>query len=136
MKTRQETDTMGAIEVPADRYYGAQTARSLVHFDIGDDTKPRELIRALGVLKKACALANQDLGKLAADKAKLIGQAADEVIAGELDDHLIKVGFRVTSSTYPLPYVCTMFFTPQHEVVLNRCCAAKSTHASASARRR
>ena len=87
MKTRQETDTMGAIEVPADRYYGAQTARSLVHFDIGDDTKPRELVRALGVLKKACAFVNQDLGKLPADKADLIAQAADEVIAGQLDDH-------------------------------------------------
>ena len=78
---------MGAIDVPCDRYYGAQTARSLIHFDIGDDTKPRELIRSLGVLKKACALVNQDLGKLSADKAKLITQAADEVIAGKLDDH-------------------------------------------------
>jgi fumarate hydratase class II len=87
MKTRSETDTMGAIEVPADRYYGAQTARSLIHFDIGDDTKPRELVRALGVLKKACALVNQDLGKLPADKADLIARAADEVIAGQLDDH-------------------------------------------------
>jgi len=87
MKTRQETDSMGAIEVPADRYYGAQTARSLIHFDIGDDTKPRELVRALGVLKKACALVNQDLGKLPADKSALIAQAADEVIAGQLDDH-------------------------------------------------
>jgi fumarate hydratase class II len=87
MMTRRETDTMGAIEVPSDRYYGAQTARSLVHFDIGDDTKPRELIRALGVLKKACALVNQDLGKLPADKAGLITQAADEVIDGRLDDH-------------------------------------------------
>jgi fumarate hydratase, class II len=87
MKTRQETDSMGAIEVPADRYYGAQTARSLIHFDIGDDTKPRELVRALGVLKKACALVNLDLGKLPADKSALIAQAADEVIAGELDDH-------------------------------------------------
>ena len=87
MKTRRETDTMGAIEVPSDRYYGAQTARSLLHFDIGDDTKPRELIRALGVLKKACALVNEDLGKLPADKAELIAQAADEVIAGKLDAH-------------------------------------------------
>ena len=87
MKTRRETDTMGAIEVPADRYYGAQTARSLIHFDIGDDTKPRELVRALGVLKKACALVNQDLGKLPADKAALIAHAADEVIAGQLDEH-------------------------------------------------
>ena len=87
MKTRQETDSMGTIEVPADRYYGAQTARSLIHFDIGDDTKPRELVRALGVLKKACALVNQDLGKLPADKSALIAQAADQVIAGHLDDH-------------------------------------------------
>ena len=87
MKIRQETDSMGAIEVPSDRYYGAQTARSLLHFDIGDDTKPRELIRALGVLKKACALVNEDLGKLPSEKFALITQAADEVIAGQLDDH-------------------------------------------------
>jgi fumarate hydratase class II len=87
VKTRTETDSMGAIEVPANRYYGAQTARSLVHFAIGDDTKPRELIRALGVLKKSCALVNEDLGKLPAEKAKLITQAADEVIAGKLDAH-------------------------------------------------
>ena len=84
---RTETDTMGAIPVPHDRYYGAQTARSLIHFDIGNDTKPRELIKALGQLKKACALANRDLGKLAAEKADLIVRAADEVIAGKLDSH-------------------------------------------------
>ncbi|MDA1204615.1 MAG: class II fumarate hydratase [Verrucomicrobia bacterium] len=87
MKIRQESDSMGAIEVPSDRYYGAQTARSLLHFDIGDDTKPRELIRALGVLKKACALVNEDLGKLPSEKSALIARAADEVIAGRLDDH-------------------------------------------------
>ena len=87
MKIRQESDSMGAIEVPSDRYYGAQTARSLLHFDIGDDTKPRELIRALGVLKKACALVNEDLGKLPSEKSALIARAADEVIAGQLDDH-------------------------------------------------
>lgn len=84
---RVETDTMGAIHVPRDRYWGAQTARSLIHFDIGDDIKPPELIKSLGVLKKACALANRDLGKLAADKCDLISQAADEVIAGKLNDH-------------------------------------------------
>ena len=78
---------MGAIDVPADRYYGAQTARSLIHFDIGNDTMPVELIRALGTLKKSCALVNQDIGKLPADKALLISQAADEVIEGKLDDH-------------------------------------------------
>lgn len=78
---------MGAIHVPHDRYWGAQTARSLIHFDIGDDVKPPELIRALGILKKACAMANRDLGKLPEEKAKLIIQAADEVIAGKLNDH-------------------------------------------------
>jgi fumarate hydratase, class II len=85
--TRIESDSMGKIEVPSDRYYGAQTARSLIHFHIGTDTMPRELIRAFGVLKKAAALVNQDLGKLPAEKAKLIMQAADEVISGRLDEH-------------------------------------------------
>ncbi|MFI0347212.1 MAG: class II fumarate hydratase [Chthoniobacterales bacterium] len=84
---RVETDSMGAIEVPHDRYYGAQTARSLIHFNIGDDVKPAELIKALGQLKKACALTNSDLGKLSEEKTKLIAQAADEVIAGKLNDH-------------------------------------------------
>src|SRR5688572_8426835 len=86
-QTRTETDSMGAIEVPADRYWGAQTQRSLHHFNIGDDKMPREMIRALGILKKAAALVNEDLGKLSADKAKLIEQACDEVIAGKLDEH-------------------------------------------------
>jgi fumarate hydratase class II len=85
--TRIETDSMGEIEVPNDKYYGAQTQRSLIHFNIGFDVMPREMIRALGVLKKAAALVNEDLGKLSADKAKLITQAADEVIEGKLDEH-------------------------------------------------
>jgi fumarate hydratase class II len=85
-KTRIESDSMGQIEVPAHVYWGAQTQRSLLHFDIGRDIMPPEMIRAFGILKKACALVNQDLGKLPADKAKLIAQAADEVIAGKLDD--------------------------------------------------
>jgi fumarate hydratase class II len=87
MATRTETDSMGAIAVPADRYYGAQTARSLIHFDIGDDVMPRAVIRAMGVLKKAAALVNRDLGKLSEEKCRLIVQAADEVIAGMLDAH-------------------------------------------------
>lgn len=87
MKTRLETDSMGSIEVPADRYYGAQTARSLIHFNIGQDVMPRELIRALGILKKAAALVNRDLGKLSEEKCRLIVQAADEVIEGKLDEH-------------------------------------------------
>ena len=85
-RTRIESDSMGQIEVPANVYWGAQTQRSLLHFNIGRDVMPPELIHAFGVLKKACALVNQDLGKLPADKAKLIVQAADEVIAGKLDD--------------------------------------------------
>jgi fumarate hydratase class II len=85
--TRTESDSMGKIDVPADRYYGAQTARSLIHFAIGKDTMPPELIRAFGILKKAAALVNQDLGKLPAEKAALIAQAADEVIAGKLHGH-------------------------------------------------
>ncbi|HZE68681.1 MAG TPA: class II fumarate hydratase [Pyrinomonadaceae bacterium] len=86
-KTRIETDSMGEIGVPDDKYWGAQTQRSLIHFNIGDDKMPREMIRALGLLKKASALVNQELGKLSSDKAKLITDAADEVIAGKLDEH-------------------------------------------------
>jgi fumarate hydratase, class II len=85
--SRTESDSMGKIDVPADRYYGAQTARSLIHFDIGKDTMPPELIRAFGILKKAAALVNQDLGKLSPEKAQLITEAADEVISGKLNDH-------------------------------------------------
>src|SRR5438067_6030465 len=85
-RTRIESDSMGQIEVPANVYWGAQTQRSLLHFNIGRDVMPPEMIRAFGILKKACALVNQDLGKLPADKAKLIAQAADEVIADKLSD--------------------------------------------------
>jgi len=84
--TRQETDSMGVVDVPADRYWGAQTQRSLHHFPIGDDRMPTAVIRGMAVLKKAAALTNQDLGRLAAEEAKLIVQAADEVIEGRHDD--------------------------------------------------
>jgi fumarate hydratase class II len=84
---RTESDSMGAIEVPADRYWGAQTQRSLHHFSIGDDRMPVEVVRAFGILKKACALVNAELGLLPKDKADLIVEAADEVVAGALDDH-------------------------------------------------
>jgi len=85
--TRTETDSMGAVEVPADRYYGAQTARSLEHFPIGDDRMPGPLIRAIGVLKEASAGVNAELGKLAPEKAELIIAAAREVSDGKLDAH-------------------------------------------------
>ena len=78
---------MGPIEVLTDRYWGAQTQRSLHHFNIGNDRMPREMIRALGILKKAAALVNEELGKLSHDKAELIVRACDEVIDGKLDDH-------------------------------------------------
>jgi fumarate hydratase class II len=84
---RIESDSMGEIEVAADKYWGAQTERSLLHFNIGDDRMPREMIRALGILKKASALVNEELGKLPPEKAKLIVQACDEVIKGKLDEH-------------------------------------------------
>ncbi len=84
---RVETDSMGAIEVAGDRYWGAQTERSLLHFAIGFDRMPRAVVRAFGILKKAAAEVNRDLGKLPADKARLVTAAADEVIAGKLDDH-------------------------------------------------
>src|SRR5689334_18165585 len=83
---RMESDSMGPIEVPANVYWGAQTARSLIHFNIGRDTMPPELIRAFGVLKKAAALVNQDLGKLPPDITAWIARAADEVIAGRMDE--------------------------------------------------
>src|SRR6202167_1188086 len=83
---RVESDSMGTIEVANDRYWGAQTERSLLHFAIGFDRMPRAVIRAFGILKKAAAEVNRDLGKLPADKARLIALAADEVIAGKLDD--------------------------------------------------
>jgi fumarate hydratase class II len=99
MTTRTETDTMGAIEVASDRYWGAQTQRSLEHFKIGGERFPREMIRALGLVKKACALVNQDLGLLDADRAKAILQAADEVVSGALDAHFPLVIWQTGSGT-------------------------------------
>ncbi len=81
--TRRETDSLGEVEVPADRYWGAQTQRSLHHFSIGHDRMPSAVIRGMAILKKAAALVNQDLGKLPAEEAKLIAQAADEIIDGQ-----------------------------------------------------
>src|SRR5712692_3140094 len=83
MSTRTESDSMGPIEVPADRYWGAQTQRSLHHFSIGDDRMPVAVIRSMAVLKKAAGLVNEQLGKLPHEKAQLLVQAADEVIAGD-----------------------------------------------------
>jgi len=99
MNYRTERDTMGALKVPADRYWGAQTSRSLQNFKIGDERMPRELIAAIGVLKKAAAKTNADLGALSAEKASLIEQAAEEDIEGKLDDHFPLVIWQTGSGT-------------------------------------
>ena len=99
MEYRIETDTMGELKVPADRYYGCQTARSLMNFRIGGETMPRELIRAMGILKKAAALVNMELGLLPKEKGELIVKAADEVIDGKLDDHFPLVVWQTGSGT-------------------------------------
>ncbi len=85
MATRKERDSLGEIEVPAHRYWGAGTQRALLHFAIGEDLIPKEVMRALALVKKAAALANRELGRLPAEKANLIIQAAEEILAGKLD---------------------------------------------------
>lgn len=99
MEFRTEKDSMGEIQVPRERLWGAQTQRSLENFKIGGDRFPREMIRALGVLKKAAAKTNASLGLLAEDKAQVIMKAADEVIAGELDEHFPLVVWQTGSGT-------------------------------------
>ena len=98
-RTRIETDSMGAVEVPADRYWGAQTQRSLELFRIGGERFPREMLRALGLVKKACAQVNRDLGSLPPEVAAAIVRAADEVIEGALDAHFPLVIWQTGSGT-------------------------------------
>ena len=99
MEYRTERDTMGEVQVPADRYWGAQTQRSLMNFKIGGERMPAEVIHAFGILKKAAAIVNRDLGTLDAEKADLIIQAADEVIEGRLADHFPLVVWQTGSGT-------------------------------------
>lgn len=99
MEFRTESDTMGEMKVPANKYYGCQTARSLTNFRIGAETMPREIIRAMGILKKAACMVNMDLGKMPKDKGDLITKAADEVIEGKLDDHFPLVVWQTGSGT-------------------------------------
>ncbi|MCK4606848.1 MAG: class II fumarate hydratase, partial [candidate division Zixibacteria bacterium] len=99
MEYRTEYDTMGEMKVPADRYYGCQTARSLENFRIGGERMPREIIRAMGILKKAACMVNMDLGKMPADKGELVIKATDEVISGKLDDHFPLVVWQTGSGT-------------------------------------
>lgn len=99
MEFRIETDTMGEVKVPVDRYYGAQTARSLMNFKIGGERFPAELIRALGIVKKAAAITNNDLGVLPKEKLDLILPAVQEVIDGKLNDHFPLVVWQTGSGT-------------------------------------
>lgn len=99
MTTRTESDSLGPVEVPGDRYWGAQTERSKMNFRIGGERMPMDLIRAFGILKKAAALANHELGLLPAEIKDLIVKAADEVIAGKLDDHFPLVVWQTGSGT-------------------------------------
>ena len=98
-KTRTETDSFGPLEVPADKYWGAQTQRSLLNFPIGWERQPVAIVRALGVIKQACAEANKEARALEADKAGAIIQAASEVVAGKLDDHFPLVVWQTGSGT-------------------------------------
>jgi fumarate hydratase class II len=111
--TRRETDSMGEIEVPADRYWGAQTARSLIHFSIGNDHMPKEVYRAYGYVKKAAASVNAEAGRLPRWKADLIAQVCDEVIAGDLDDQFPLYVWQTGSGTQSNMNV--------NEVISNRC---------------
>jgi len=99
MTTRVETDSMGPIEVPADKYYGAQTMRSRMNFRIGEERMPIEIVHAFGILKKAAALTNYELDNLEKDVCDLIVRAADEVIEGKLDDHFPLVVWQTGSGT-------------------------------------
>ena len=98
-QTRTETDSFGPLEVPADKYWGAQTQRSIMNFPIGWEKQPVAIVRALGVIKKACAQANMELGKLDAERGNAIVEAAGEVVAGQLDDNFPLVVWQTGSGT-------------------------------------
>ena len=98
-QTRTETDSFGPLEVPADKYWGAQTQRSIMNFPIGWEKQPVAIVRALGVIKQACARANLDLGKLDKERGDAIVQAAGEVVAGKFDDNFPLVVWQTGSGT-------------------------------------
>ena len=99
MEYRIERDSMGEMQVPADKYWAAQTQRSYQNFKIGGEIMPREITHAFGILKKAAAMANNKLGKLDAEKLEYISKACDEVIAGKLNDHFPLVVWQTGSGT-------------------------------------
>jgi len=116
---RKETDSLGVVEVPSDKLWGAQTQRSLEHFSIGQDLMPRELITAYATLKKACAIANHDDDRLDDRRYKLIVQACDEILAGKHHD-MFPLHVWMTGSG-------TQFNMNVNEVISNRCCQLAGT---------
>ncbi len=128
MDYRIETDTMGEIQVPADRYYGAQTARSLINFKIGGERMPREFIRALAIVKKAAALTNRDMGLLSEDLCNAIAQAADEVMAGTLDEHFPLVIWQTGSGTQTNMNANEVIANRANEILGNPLGAKKPVH--------
>jgi fumarate hydratase, class II len=119
MNTRKETDSLGEVEVPADKLWGAQTQRSLEHFSIGKDLMPREMIAAYATLKKAAALANHAGRRLAEAPCRLIVQVCDEILAGRHQD-MFPLHVWMTGSG-------TQFNMNVNEVIANRCCQLAGT---------
>src|SRR6201993_2788464 len=117
--TRRETDSLGVVEVPANKLWGAQTQRSLEHFSIGKDLIPREMITAYAILKKAAAIVNHDGKRLDDQRCKLIVQTCDEILAGQHDD-MFPLHVWMTGSG-------TQFNMNVNEVVSNRCCQLAGT---------
>ena len=99
MKYRKEKDSIGIVKVPADKYWAAQTQRSIENFKIGGQKMPIEIVRAFGILKKAAANTNATLGVLPKSKSKLIGKVCDEILAGKLDDQFPLVVWQTGSGT-------------------------------------
>lgn len=128
MEYRIEHDTMGEMKVPADRYYGCQTARSLVHFNIGGETMPKEVIHAFGILKKAAALTNSELGLLPENLRDAIVQAADEVIEGKLSDHFPLMVWQTGSGTQSNMNVNEVIANRANEILGSPLGAQKPVH--------
>jgi fumarate hydratase class II len=118
-ETRKETDSLGAVEVPADKLWGAQTQRSLEHFTIGRDLMPREMIPAYAIVKKAAAIANHEVGRLGDEQYRLIAQACDEILAGRHDEMFLLHVWMSGSGT--------QFNMNVNEVISNRCCQLSGT---------
>ena len=120
LETRPESDSMGTIQVPVNAYWGAQTQRSLEHFAIGRDLMPKELIQAFGMLKKAAALTNHDLGLMKKEIMTSIDKAADEVISGKLNDQFPLHVWQTGSGTQTNMNVNEVIATRANEMITGK----------------